>query len=432
MGGIKLGAFLGGAVDGYNTARKRAAEEERLSWERDEQDEKKKAREARSEFSASMEKLRQDRANGMLAGGEDNLTENGIQHVQSYQQKATAPKQTAIAAPADAAPAEAPAQQQTAIAVPGAAPAPQQAPAPQENRVANPFKSSGEGLYKNQRLADDAYYNGVRDITARYLERTGQMDKLATLDKQINDMRESAYDPIRKAAAAALATGQPNAMKLAAHAMSLSGIPVQFDETSGVYDAKSQMWKGVKSRGADGKERVEDMHVTQMLTAINSLDPARLVEFTVGRGDKERELSIKEKDSESQRITANASATRAGAEKTYYEARARATDQDIKGANAKALQETLGKHFPLANSEIDPTKSIGKSPDDLKKRQAQIDADTKGLAVAERLAGLNPKLDPRVVGAASKQALGGGMSEQTDQKTGRKYIEYGGTKIYTN
>lgn len=415
-----VGSFAQGATEGYDRARKRAIEDERQSWERADQEDKQRMRDARKSYEEEMAAARKEVAEGRWAGAE--LTDKGKQFVAQQQQPAEQ------AAPQDAA-TSATSATRTAIAPPseGQPPAAQPAPKP---KLPYDFRQNGEGLYANQKAVNDGYWDRVRDITTRYYEKTGQIDKIPEIDDKVRKWKDGRYTELRSATAAAIATGDPGAMQMASHLTELMGTGAKFDGSNAKFDPKTQMWNGVRTVGPDGKEHIENLSSVQLMTAIGHFSPENLVKFNVDENDKNRKFAIEEKNADSQRISANASATRAGAEKTYYEARAQETKDGIKGANAKAMAETLNKQFPLAGSEIDPTKTVGWSKEKIASRQAQIETETNGLALASQWAGLNPKLDPRVVGAAAKASFTGGGVKQYKDADGRRYIGYGGQKIF--
>jgi hypothetical protein len=52
---------------------------------------------------------------------------------------------------------------------------------------------------------------------------------------------------------------------------------------------------GVKTFDHDGKEHVDNLSATNLMTMIGQLSPEKLIEYDVGRGDKERQFKIEER-----------------------------------------------------------------------------------------------------------------------------------------
>lgn len=355
--GFNMGAFAGGLATGIQSGQKMVSDHERILDERQEREERQKIRDARTEFQKQMSEARTQFATGKLPGQEDNLLEQ--------------------AQPAPAQAAEAP---RTAISLDGtAAPAPAQpaeAPKPQPDlsgNVNNIFKSNGEGLYKNQKQANDAYWGRLRDITANYYEKTGQVEKLQTVDKSINEWRTSSYDELRKATAAAIATGDAGALKMASNLASLTGLGIQLDPNTGTYDPKAQAWKGVKVIGTDGKEAIQDLSAVSLMSTIGYLSPEKLVEHTVARQDKERQFGIEEDKAKSDRIRANNSGIQA-----QETSRLRQIAQDNQREYREGEQQR--KREQQFTTELESELFRGKNPEMLDETQRETITRTGSLA----------------------------------------------------
>lgn len=355
--GFNVGAFAGGLATGIQQGQKMVSDHERIMDERAERDERQKIRDARTEFQQQMQEARTQFATGKLPGQESNLIEQ----------------------PQPAAPAEQSGEQtRTAIASPEAA-AQGQAPAPAapkpdaSNNVGNIFKNNGEGLYKNQKQANDAYWGRLRDITANYYEKTGQVEKLQTVDKSINEWRTSSYDELRKATAAAIATGDAGALGMASKLASLSGLGIQLDPSTGKYDPQSQAWKGVKVIGTDGKATVQDLSAVSLMSTIGYLSPEKLVEFTVSRQDKTREFDIKERSAKADETRAQASVTQAQ-EYTRMRGIAQENQQDYRRGEQERKRE---QQF---TTELESELFRGKNPEMLDETQRETITRTGSLA----------------------------------------------------
>lgn len=397
--GLGFGSFASGLSEGIDKGRARAIQDERMEWERADQKEKADMRIAKEDLAKSISSINTDSAYGKLPGAPDNALP---------QQEA--PAQTAIATP----------DQQAA------SPA-----APQEDRLANPFKQNGEGLYKNQQLADDAKYKATRDAFANYFARTGQAEKILTLDKAVNEMREAAYDPVRKHALAAVSSGQPGAMDMVNRFSQAAGLGFKYE--GGEYDSKNHTWNNVKVTGADGKTAVENIPVATFGQVMGALTFDKALELRFNREDTARKFAIDDKNAESQRISANAAATKAGAESRYADARVNAINSDAKGSDSKARVEAINKFFPNADKVLKLDETVGMNDKELASKKAEIDTDNRGRTIAGNLASLNPKTDLRVIAGFSRAAAMGNLPEkQIDKESGRAYITHGGTKIFVN
>jgi len=362
--GFNAGAFAGGLATGIQQGQKMVSDHERILDERAEREERQKIRDARDEFQKQMSEARAQFASGKLPGQEDNLIEQPQQAAPVEQPALSTGEQprTAIANPDAAAPAPAAGQ---APAAPK-----QEAPA---NNINNIFKNNGEGLYKNQKQANDAYWGRLRDITANYYEKTGQVEKLQTVDKSINEWRTSSYDELRKATAAAIATGDAGALKMASQLAGLTGLGIQLDPTSGTYDPKAQAWKGVKVIGTDGKASVQDLSAVSLMSTIGYLSPEKLVEHTVSRQDKERQFGIEEDKAKSDRIRANNSGIQA-----QETSRLRQIAQDNQREYREG--EQARKREQQFTTELESELFRGKNPEMLDETQRETITRTGSLA----------------------------------------------------
>jgi hypothetical protein len=231
VGLTAVASFASGATEGYDRARKRDMEDERLKWERQDQEEKQMMRDARDEYAKQMSAARQQFATGKLPGQEENVIPQ-----QPDQQ----------VAPADLKLPHAPVslhlskqQHQQLLS------------SNHKDPTANIFKNNGEGSVQEPEASQRCLLGRLRDITANYYEKTGQVDKVMDLDKKINEWKNSSYDELRKATAAAIVTGDRGAMKMASHLASLTGLGFKVDPDSGTYDPEDAHMDGcedVRSR----------------------------------------------------------------------------------------------------------------------------------------------------------------------------------------
>lgn len=401
-------------VQGYGENVRRAAiadrEEKRFAWEEQEQAEKQRVRDANKAYSEEIAALNEARATGRLAGSDDNLTEEGMKFASG------APR--------------------TAVATPDSA------PQPAAERMSNPFKSGGEGLYKNQRVADDAYYERLYQTTAKYLSATGQSDKILSLQKQITDMREQGYEPLRKAAAAAVAMGSPNAMQLVSQASQLSGTPTNIDPTSGTFDAKTQTWKGVKIVGPDGKAQVQDIPAQNLLASIGSLDAGKVLEFNFGRADKERQFGLDERKTraDEKRADAYASTARDNAETNRS---TRQTNEEIRKRQQEIREDEsaaklFGSAFGVKEIEIKPKDEIEamlpKQREEYEAKRAEQGKRRELASYAQSLYSLNNREVPpaqisQLIPALQRRLSQGKGADGVDPATGLPFVNFNGKKV---
>jgi hypothetical protein len=411
IAGIVSGLDQGFKEYGEGVRRQKAMdrEDKRFKFEEDEQAERQRVREANKAYSQQIKELNEARANGQLPGSDDNVIEQP--------------------------PAPAP----TAIAAPGAASAPAAAEPP---RTQNIFKSGGEGLYKDQKLADDAYYKRLYDVTANYLSATGQSDKVLGLQKQITEMKEQGYEPLRKAAAAAVAMGHPNAMQLVAQASKISGTPTNIDPASGVFDKDTQTWKGVKITGADGKTQVQDIPAQNLLASIGSLDAGKVLEFNYGRADAavKQKLDQQRTDNDTRRVGI-AAATAADNAKTNAttrdynnEVRRRAADR----ADDESAAKFFGGTFGLKEMEIKTKDEVEALMPDQRKAYEQTrqeQAKRRELAgYAQNIYTLNERkvaapVIAQAIPALQRRIADGKGADGIDPASGLPFVNINGKKI---
>lgn len=375
MGGIAVGSFVQGASEGYDRARKRGIEDERQKWEREDQNDKQRMRDALAETQAKISKIRTDVANGkapfQLAdnpiGGGD---EQGAQQPQGTEQTPVgtstpdaAPTRQAIAAPTQgsAAPAQAPVapEQKSSTGSP--------------DPMRNFLFGDGTGKYKNQHEVNNYMWDNIKAAYGEYYEKTGQFDKRMELDEKINKWRDNAYDPLRKATGVAIMGGDPGAMKMLAHFSDVAETGIKVDPNSGTYDAKTQTWKGIAMVGMDGKKHVQDIPATQLTMLLSNLSPEKRAELQVAHMDKEREFGIKERQ-------AKADETRAA--NSGIQARETSRLREIAQENQSDYRrsETERKREAQFTTELENDLFRGKDPAMMDDTQREMITRTGSLA----------------------------------------------------
>lgn len=430
--GLATGAFLGGLSDGYDKANRRAIDEERLSWEREDQQEKRKSRTEREKTVADLDaatkehdaatsalsgtsseqqqngigtatlqqsigQLNDARANGLLQTNAG-LTDQGKQYVDQTTGAGQPPRQ-AISTPDAAAPQPAtgaPSTSQQAIST-GVQPQPTDEAGsasgqPQQmNRLNSPFTSGGEGLYKNQKEADDAYYNKLRQIYTHHYARTGDLDKLATLDDTINKMRDSRYEPMLKAGVAAIMQGDARGFDAINRAFSALGIPANYDASNATI--KDGMVNGlVTTDHATGKQHTENVPLTSILQTATRFTPDRALEFVVGRQDKERTLAVEERKAKAEETKAGAYSSMAA---TNAAAR-RSNDEINNEAKTQRYFDNYfgaGKDFQVKGKE-DQMLMTPEQRQEYQAKQDQYQLARQKSQLASSIISINPGMKP--------------------------------------
>jgi hypothetical protein len=405
---------------GEGVRRQKAIERDdfRFSQEKLDAEEKQRVRDAQKEYAAEMQSARAMFAQGKLPGQEGNIIE-GAQDPASVE--ATRP--TGIAPPGAAAPA----------------PAPQPDAAPREQNI---FKSNGEGLYKDQKVANDAHWSRMRDITAKYLERTGQVDKLMDLDEKINKWKSSSYDELRKATAAAIATGDPEALRMASRLADLTGLGFKVDPTSGKFDPKTQSYVGVKTIGLDGNEKVEDLSAARLLAVIGQLSPEKLIEWNVGRQDAEDKKRLDERKTSAEESRARSSAATA-ADNAKTNATTRAVNDDIRRrtsdrADDESAAKFFGSTFGLKELEVKTKDEVEALMPDQRKAYEQTRLEqTKRRELAgyaQNIYTLNERkvaapVIAQAIPALQRRIAEGRGADGIDPASGLPFVNINGKKI---
>lgn len=166
----------------------------------------------------------------------------------------------------------------------------------------------GEGLYSNQSVADNHYYDRLAAIQEKLYSVTDPT-KVTMVREEIDALRERGYDRQRKLAASALISGAPNAIRLANQAYGFQRDGFALDEKSGTFDPQKG-WTGVNLIDKNGQvARTMNFTTDDIAKLYLAGDPARLVEFNL----KERGVRAQEKGADASVTSANASVTSANA-----------------------------------------------------------------------------------------------------------------------
>ncbi len=252
--GFNLGTFAGGVSKGANDVIDMWNKIDESQYRKEEVDEKRRIRKANEDFAKDLAVLRDERKSG--TGQFEDLLNDDVKASRT---------------------------QQPGIATPGAEPV---QPKTGSN---NPLLDGGEGLYRNQKLADDRYYNRLADLQER-LYSVIDPSKAVMVREQMAELRDKDYERGRKTATAALLSGAPNALALANQAYGFQKDGLSIDTTSGKFDQKAG-WSGVNIVDKDGKV-VQSMNLTRddIMNLYFASTPEKLVDFNM----KSRDMQIKE------------------------------------------------------------------------------------------------------------------------------------------
>jgi len=303
---------------------------------------------------------------------------------------------------------------------------------PQEENI---FKQGGEGLYADQRAADNLKYQLIGEAMKKSLINKGDFGQAMLVDRDIKKMEEEGYELQRKKAAALVMAGAAPEQVVPALQKVYGFIDdgKSIDPKKTTFDAKTNTYNIAVVDQKTGEVSTRPMNQQSMLSALNQLNPAQVLDLNINSARraedlataaanrkedillKNRELDIKNKE--------------AGATLAFRSAQMTALQDQVKGADAKAKAETIDKSFPYADKVYSATDLVGKTDAEKEQLKGMVAADTRSRNYAVGLASLNPKIDPRIIIGAAKAASTTYPNLQKD-KSGRSYFSYGGSQIY--
>lgn len=432
-----LGAFVKGAVEGYKTSKEMSRmdalqkrEEERDERERQrfaleqtratrEEEQAKIASEAQAEALSVLEDAK--RGTGKFAQLADPAALQAQQQAtQSVEQKGAMSYDRAEARRLGRTSLD---ETQTASVT------------PQEDNL---FKSGGEGLYKNQTAADNLKYQLIGDAMKKSLLAKGDFGRAMMVDQDVEKMKEQGYELVRKKAAALVMAGAPPDSVIPALQKVYGFVDdgKSIDPTKSTYDAKTGTYNLSVVDQKTGKAEVRPLNQQAMLSALNQLDPVKVLELNIGSQRRAEDLATaaanRKEDVALQREKIGVERIGALATADLRSAQKAALQDQVKGADTRAKVESLVKSFPNADRAL-KIEEQALPAGDLNSLKTSIERDTIGRNVAVNLTSLNPKLDPQIVIGAAKSAAAGNLpARKTDPKTGRSYFDYGGVQIFAD
>ena len=299
----------------------------------------------------------------------------------------------------------------------------------------NLFKSGGEGLYTDQRAADNLKYQLVGEAMKKSLINKGDFGAAMMVDRDIKKMEEEGYEFQRKKAAALVMAGAApeQVVNSLQKVYGFVDDGKSIDPKKTTYDAKTNTYNIAVVDQKTGAVETRPMNQQAMLSTLNQLNPAQVLELNINStrraedlataaGNRKEDIRLKEKELDIKN-------KEAGATLAFRGAQMAALSDQVKGADAKAKAETIDKSFPYADKMFKPEDLLGKSDAEKQKLQAMVESDTRSRNYAVGLASLNPKIDPRIIIGASKAASTTYPNIVKD-KSGRSYFSYGGSQIY--
>lgn len=303
---------------------------------------------------------------------------------------------------------------------------------PEEENI---FKQGGEGLYADQREADNLKYRLIGEAMKKSLIAKGDFGQAMLVDRDIAKMQEEGYELQRKKAAALVMAGASPEQVVPALQKVYQFVDdgKSIDPKRTTYDAKTNTYNIAVVDQKTGAVEIRPMNQQSMLSALNQLNPAQVLELNIGSKRREEDLAIaaanRKEDVRLQEKGLDIKNKEANATLSFRNAQMIALRDQVKGADAKAKAETIDKSFPYADKMFKPEDLLGKSDAEKQRLQGMVEADTRSRNYAVGLASLNPKIDPRIIIGAAKSASTTYPDVKKD-KSGRSYFSYGGTNIF--
>lgn len=306
---------------------------------------------------------------------------------------------------------------------------------PQEDNL---FKSGGEGLYKNQTVADNLKYQLIGDAMKKSLLAKGDFGRAMMVDQDVEKMKEQGFELVRKKAAALVMAGAPPDSVVPALQKVYGFVDdgKSIDPTKSTYDAKTGTYSLSVVDQKTGKVEARPLNQQQMLTTLNQLDPVKVLELNISSQKRQEDLDLaatnRKEDIKLKNRELDIKAIDAGATRDLRAAQKAALEDQVKGADVRAKVESVVKSFPNADRAL-KIEEEGLPAGDLNSLKTSIKRDTIGRNVAVNLTSLNPKLDPQIVIGAAKSAAEGNLpTRNKDPKTGRLFFNYGGVQIFAD
>lgn len=243
MGGINLGAFMQGAVEGYDKGIKRSQDSARFQREQTQWAEEDRQLAAKKEFETQITGLRTSINSG--SGDFANF----------LRPDAKAARESGVPTPGE----------ETA------------------KRSDNPLMNMGEGLYANQEAVDALYYNKLADITEKFYS-IADPAKGALVREDLNAKRDAKFERRRKEAVALAMNGQREGLVAAQSAYKMYKDGRNVDTNSGTFDKATQTWVGINITDEAGKVlETRDFTPEHMMSILYMSDPAAMLSMQINQ-----------------------------------------------------------------------------------------------------------------------------------------------------
>lgn len=392
--GLKLGSDLQDAEERRTALREQGERDKvRFDFEKKQMAEKEGQIKAREEFAQTMASITDDAVNGR----------NGFE-------------QYGFAAPQP--------QQQGAIAAPGAQPA--AAPA------SNPFKTTADGLYRNQRGADQLISERRAAALENLYAKLGEPEKAAMVRSQMADLFDKDVERKVKTALVGAALGAPGSLDALSKAYSYLNDGQTIDAKSAQWDANTKTWKGVTFLDGDGKPvGTKDLTQTDLL-GMAKRDASAIAMFNIEQGWKEKEYGLKERSTRADEKRADAAVVSANADMAYKgkygEYLDRKGKEEADASKQKAGVEAVARMFPNAHKDYKPEELMLEKD----KGKAKIDLRDQEKAMFDKtldLKALNPNTNLHVLGQVARNGWAKKLNAQPDAD-GRMFTMVGKEKVY--
>jgi len=295
----------------------------------------------------------------------------------------------------------------------------------------NLFKSGGEGLYADQQAADNLKYQLIGAAMKKSLINKGEFGQAMLVDRDIKKMEEEGYELQRKKTAALVMAGAPpdQVVKSLQKVYGFIDDGKSIDPTKTTYDAKTSTYNLSIVDQKTGKEQMRSMNQQSMLTALNQLDPVKVLELNIGSERRKEDLDREDKRF---KVTTGLEERKLGimgreadAKISRYASLSKMELAAAKGADQRAKVEAMIKLFPVP--DMSPEKMLGKTPEEKELMRLEGVRNADLFEKTSQLAGLNPRVDVQTLANASRLINNGTLKAFKD-KDGT-YTKIGNTRV---
>jgi hypothetical protein len=299
---------------------------------------------------------------------------------------------------------------------------------PEEQNI---FKQGGEGLYADQRAADNLKYQLIGEAMKKSLIAKGEFGQAMLVDRDIKKMEEEGYELQRKKAAALVMAGAPPEQVVG----SLQKVYKFVDDGKSIdpkkttYDAKTDTYNIAVIDDKTGEVSMRPMNQQSMLTALNQLTPVQVLELNIGSQRRAEDIQREDKKfADTQKMEQkklDVSMSVANAQIARYKSLTNAEQTAAKGSEQKAKVEAMIKMFPVPDLSMEKIGMLSKEEQEQKKQEAVRNMDL--FEKTSQLSGLNPKVDIQTLANAARLVANGTLQAFKD-KDGT-YTKIGNTRV---